>query len=254
MTEAEWLKATDPTPMLEFLRGPSSTEMMNVNGNQVPFVVYRESRASDRRLRLFAIACCRQLSHLLSENCPTALEVTENYADGRVTEADLNAANSAVGREAMEAFNAAVAVAVEAGRNETQHPGIRAIHGHGAVLATSAAGPVDALNAAENAVAHMPGEGKRAGRRMQSRLLRDLFGLLLFRPVRLDPSWLAWNDRTVVKLAQGIYEERAFDRLPMLADALEEAGCKDADILDYCRGPGPHVRGCWVVDLILGKQ
>jgi hypothetical protein len=55
-------------------------------------------------------------------------------------------------------------------------------------------------------------------------------------------------------LAQGIYDERAFERLPILADALEDAGCTDAAILVHCRGPGPHVRGCWVVDLILGKQ
>jgi hypothetical protein len=58
----------------------------------------------------------------------------------------------------------------------------------------------------------------------------------------------------VVRLAQGIYEDRAFDRLPVLADALEEAGCDNAEILSHCRGPGPHVRGCWAVDLSLGKE
>jgi hypothetical protein len=57
----------------------------------------------------------------------------------------------------------------------------------------------------------------------------------------------------VVKLAQAIYDDRAFDRLPILADALEDAGCHDAGILAHCRGPGPHVKGCWVVDLLLGK-
>jgi hypothetical protein len=65
---------------------------------------------------------------------------------------------------------------------------------------------------------------------------------------------LTWNDGIVIKLAQAIYEERAFDRLPILADALEEAGCSDTEILAHCRGPGPHVRGCWVVDLLLGKE
>jgi hypothetical protein len=58
----------------------------------------------------------------------------------------------------------------------------------------------------------------------------------------------------VDRLASHIYDSRAFDRLPILADALEEAGCKDAEILAHCRGPGPHVRGCWVVDLVLGKE
>jgi hypothetical protein len=63
-----------------------------------------------------------------------------------------------------------------------------------------------------------------------------------------------WNESTVTELAQAIYTDRAFDRLPILADALEEAGCTDAAILEHCRGPGPHVRGCWVVDLLLGKE
>jgi hypothetical protein len=86
----------------------------------------------------------------------------------------------------------------------------------------------------------------------QSRLLRDVQGNP-FRPVAVEPGWLAWNDGTVVKLAQGIYEERAFDRSPILADALEEAGCTDADLLGHLRSPGPHVRGCWALDLVLGK-
>ena len=69
--------------------------------------------------------------------------------------------------------------------------------------------------------------------------------------VALDPNWLT---STVVALARGIYEERAFDRLPILADALEDAGCDSADLLAHCRGDGPHVRGCWVIDVLLGKE
>ena len=87
----------------------------------------------------------------------------------------------------------------------------------------------------------------------QVSLVRDLFGNAL-RPITHDPAWSVWNDRTVVRLAESIYTERAFDRLPILADALEDAGCTDAAVLEHCRGPGPHVRGCWVVDLLLGKE
>ena len=87
----------------------------------------------------------------------------------------------------------------------------------------------------------------------QASWLRDVFGNP-FRPVRVAPAWLAWSGGTVPKLAQAIHEERAFDRLPILADALEEAGCTDADLLALCRGSRPHVRGCWAIDLILGKQ
>jgi hypothetical protein len=72
--------------------------------------------------------------------------------------------------------------------------------------------------------------------------------------VTIPPSSLVWNDGTVVKLAQGIYDDRAFDRLPVLADALEEAGCDNAEILSHLRGSGPHVRGCWAVDLLTGRS
>ena len=84
----------------------------------------------------------------------------------------------------------------------------------------------------------------------QCDLLRDIFGNP-FRSVTIETSWLT---PAVVTRAQGIYDNRDFDRLPSLGDALEEAGCHDADILAHCRGPGPHVRGCWAVDLVLGKE
>jgi hypothetical protein len=80
-------------------------------------------------------------------------------------------------------------------------------------------------------------------------LIREVFGNP-FRRIRVNPAWLT---STVTELARGIYEEGAFDRLPILADALQDAGCEDADILDHCRSAGPHVRGCWVVDLVLGN-
>jgi hypothetical protein len=80
--------------------------------------------------------------------------------------------------------------------------------------------------------------------------LRDIVGNP-FRPVAIDP---AWRTSTVVGLATAIYAERAFDRLPILADALEDAGCDQLDLLAHCRSDGPHVRGCWAVDLVLGKS
>ena len=81
-------------------------------------------------------------------------------------------------------------------------------------------------------------------------LLRCIFGNP-FRPIVADPAWLT---PTVQAIAAAIYQDRAFDRLPILADALEEAGCTNADVLLHCRQPGEHVRGCWVVDLVLGKK
>ena len=81
-------------------------------------------------------------------------------------------------------------------------------------------------------------------------LFRDIFGNP-FRPVTAAPRWLT---PTAVALARSIYESRTFDRMPILADALEDAWCDDADLLAHCRGDGPHVRGCWAVDLVLGKE
>ena len=88
-----------------------------------------------------------------------------------------------------------------------------------------------------------------AGKRRGS-ILRDIFGNP-FRPVTAEPSWLT---STVVALAEGIYEGRAFDGMPILADSLQDAGCNNEDVLNHCRQPGTHVRGCWVVDLLLGKK
>ncbi|MDY3554487.1 hypothetical protein R5W24_003611 [Gemmata sp. JC717] len=91
------------------------------------------------------------------------------------------------------------------------------------------------------------GEAEQA---QQLALIREVFGNP-FRRLALAP---AWQSETVLALARGIYADRAFDRLPILADALQDAGCADADALAHCRGPEPHVRGCWVVDMVLGKE
>jgi hypothetical protein len=85
--------------------------------------------------------------------------------------------------------------------------------------------------------------------RIQAPLLRDIVGNP-FRPVSFDP---VWRTDTTVSLAKHVYGSRDFSAMPILADALQDAGCDSPDILSHCRGPGPHVRGCWVVDLVLGK-
>ena len=135
------------------------------------------------------------------------------------------------------------------------------------IAAAAACGPGDAvagaieaaLEAAKQDGANRAGGYVGAGivgnveRRCQAALLRDVFGPLAFRRVALDPSWLAWNDGSVRKMSQAVHDDRAFDRLLLLADALEDSGCTDAGVLSHCRNGGEHVRGCWVVDLLLGK-
>src|SRR5262249_3287151 len=94
---------------------------------------------------------------------------------------------------------------------------------------------------------------RAAERRAQGDLLRDVFGYL-FRPPAVVPPWRRRHGGPGARLAAAVHDERAYDRLPILADALEDAGCADADILEHCRSGGEHVRGCWVVDLLLGKE
>jgi hypothetical protein len=86
----------------------------------------------------------------------------------------------------------------------------------------------------------------------QADLLRDIVGFPGRMPA-VKPAWLTWDGGTVRKLAQTIDEEQSFAQLPVLADALEDAGCGEEMLLGHCRGPGPHVRGCWAVDVLLGR-
>lgn len=223
MTEAKWLTCNDPQPMLVFLRG----------------------KASKRKLRLFEVACCRRIWHLLTdERSRRLVEVAEQYADGHpIPPGPLeSAAMEAVCRFSTESALFAAARAA-----------VKTIWDHSpdSPYPNSSHPPMvrDALAIAGNAAEAVPSEPP-----VQAALLRDVFGNP-FRPKPILPSvWLAWNDSTIPKLAQTIYDDRAFDRLPILADALEEAGCTNADMLDHCRQPGEHVRGCWVIDLILGKE
>jgi hypothetical protein len=249
MTEAEWLACTDPMPMLDFLRG----------------------KASARKLRLFACACCRTVWFSISEVFREAIRVGEEHADGRATDAELGAAVSAAHRVRRGRNNLERAVydaARSSGNALVMAQRIAVVAQRIAQVVARAAAP-NPSHTAESRVVNgqvvteeIPPNADRlvwnatyaSQLRLESSLLRDSVGSLPFRPINLEVEVLTWKDGTVVKLAQGIYNDRAFDGLPILADALEEARCTDPAMLDHCRGPGPHVRGCWVVDLLLGKS
>jgi hypothetical protein len=244
MTEAEWLDCTDPETMLEFLRG----------------------KASRRRMRLFAVACCRRIWHLLvHEESRRAVEVAERYADGLAGEderRDAYAAAAAVcsypseeltDPEAIDSYATEAALCAVFGDDD--YPPIPTYATTCAIAAARAS--ANAVRCAAGVSAdgdkdEAEGVADRAyeeGLKDRSDLVREVFGNP-FRPVAFDPTWLAPE---VVALARFIYDERAFDRLPILADALEEEGCGNEDILDHCRGSGEHARGCWVIDTILGS-
>jgi hypothetical protein len=257
MTEREWLDSEDLRPMLAWLRG----------------------RASERKLRLFACACCRRVWHLLHHPVSrAAVCVAELYAEDGRTEQHLAQAQA----EASAAARAAVdrVSSIWLGSGGPSYRWARAEMDRKAAEAAAAVAVPSAWDAALTVPFWVEDAGvgitawplldphcggwrheiykelrrlRGAARTACCELLRDVFGPL---PVRGIPAlrwWLAWEDGVVARLAQGIYHEGAFERLPILADALEDAGCTSADILEHCRGPGPHVRGCWVLDLLLEK-
>lgn len=221
MTESEWLACAEPGPMLEFLRG----------------------KASDRKLRLFAVACCRSVWRWIKRReLQRAVEASESFEDGLISQKKLAAieqrvqqlladlsfeAQTCMSKKIYAARDAARAVAIAASAQVTSETASRAAAAVRDVFAWTP---------------YMP--------KGQGSFVREIFGNP-FRSLVHVPAWLAWNSGTVVNLARTIYAERRFD---ILADALEEAGCENPDILAHCRGPGEHVRGCWVVDLILGKK
>jgi hypothetical protein len=191
------------------------------------------ARFGERKQRLFACACCRAIWALVDDDkARNAVEVAERFADGGARAGQLSAAYRKAAR-VTSAANKAALISAEASLTPSL---------------TSAA-IVCALDAvampAKDVAAAFAAENNR-----QLHLLHCIFGNP-FRPVALDPEW---RTSTVVQLAQGIYDDRAFDRLPILADALQDAGCDNEDVLSHCRDTGPHARGCWVVDLILGKS
>ena len=259
MTEGEWVACTRPEPMLRFLLGTDEPRVADIKA-------FPGCRASGRKLRLFACACYGRVRHLLpGPLAQAAVEVAERFADGVGTAEELEGADARLWealevlearwrasrgdeRTALQPTHEALALALQVTRPEAAKAAYYACSN--AHLAAAAIANPDAL----------PGDrafyaSQLAEERGQADLLRDVLGPLPFRPVAIDPAALCWYGGSVVRLARRVYEERKFEWLPVLADALEEAGCQDKDILRHCREQGGiHVRGCWCVDLVLGKQ
>jgi hypothetical protein len=246
MTEAEWLKCDDPLKMLMWLR----------TQGRVP-----RFKSGRRKLRLFASACCRRLwDHLPNDACRRAVEINERHADGLAAKADLVAAWEATENQVRELeTNLPLAPPREQKRLLTPLFLNRMVNWALHERAWLAAVPTSntAVDSAALLAAGHPGIGSSTfakalpvERRAQSDLLRDIFGNP-FGPSTVQAAWLTWNDRTIPRIARAIYDDRAFDRLVILADALEDAGCSDTAILAHRREPGEHVRGCWLLDLLL---
>jgi hypothetical protein len=259
VTEADWDRCGDPLQMLLFLG--------------------RCGKLYPRKVRLWACACVRRAWHLLPDStCRAAVEVTERYAEhqGEWTRAAWEPAFLAGvaardswstllegGTAGIEAIKAAWAAALVApGHEETAVDlggGDIAVVGQRAVEI----GRVDdATAAAAKALAYASPRPSPAAyeavyaaeRAVQCHLLRDSIRPFAAGPVSLDAALVQTRDGLVRRLARALYDEQRFEEMPVLADALEEAGCRDELLLSHCRGPGPHARGCFVLDALLGME
>jgi hypothetical protein len=251
MTKSEWLNASDPSPMLSFLKATGG--------------------ARDRRLRLLACAAVRKgaWSLLTDERSREAVEARERYEEGLLSATELKGPQ-------LEAWRVLAAVC------DAKSPVVDAVRA--AAEAAGQPGPSVAMRirvaedqsvwwretermwayetehwtervlqyAARAATGAMEGLAWTGERARQADLVRCIFGLRPEKSLRIDAGWLSWNAGTVVKLARSIYDEGRWDEMGVLADALMEAGCQDETILEHCR-KGLHARGCHVVDGLLGR-
>lgn len=203
LTAADWLDFTDCKRLLRFL----------------------PLRGHQRKLRLLACACCRQVwSELTDAASRQAVEMAERCADGLCTPVELG-----------EARAAALAALTQ----------VEAWAWTGADAASRTAEPC-ALEAVDWTLQRLPQVAPRT-----TGIARDLLGDF-FHAIPVPEEWLDSNGGVVRKMAEAIYHNHDFGSMPILADALEEAGCADPVLLSHCRWPAPHYRGCWVLDTLLG--
>jgi hypothetical protein len=191
-------------------------------------------RASHRKLRLAAVACVRQVWTLLADRWSReAVETAERFVDRTADRHDFAVARTGAEEAVLWA--------------EKNAPG-DALHAARAAAAVTLDDPAQAVRWAATHSGRVLGEDSGT---LLCGLLRDVFGNP-FRPVPFEPSWLG-RDAEIKLLARSLYDGRRFAELTTLAEALAAEKCREAAILDHCRGPGPHVRGCWVLDLLTGR-
>jgi hypothetical protein len=226
MTEAEWMTSCNFPELL---------------------AVFRKN-TGERKKFLFACACCRCVWHLLPDDCRRLVDTVERYADGLASASELVSLMDGFDPHEQNfqalAGGSQAAQAVSSLGWRWRFRRFAASYGDLMVDQVS-------RSAAEALAKSVPWADARQA---EAELLRDIVGIP-FRPALPLPRFvLAWNDGTVFRIAQGTYEEWASGRLPILADALLDAGCDNEELIGHCRSAGPHVRGCWAVDLVLGKS
>jgi hypothetical protein len=209
------------------------------------------NRIDQRKQRLFACACVRSVWHnLRDERLRAIVELSEEVADGRASLERLERATGPLTRSVLDFSSvltdpsvAAMAAAYQLGRGAS-------FINQAIALTLLSAAPCVPTGTPTGPTPPDP-EAQKAHARLLAHLFRDTVGNP-FRPVALHLDWLAWDGGTVRRLAETMYEERRYQDLPVLADALEEAGCDEPEVLAHLRGGGIHARGCWALDLARG--
>ena len=253
MTDAEWLACDNPMPMLEFVSG----------------------RLTPRKATLYVCAGLRCVWDLLYDGASReAVSVAERAADGAASEEEIREATyyaeaptfgldfdpefirqqRTEGRGDDEGVRRLLEMGVY--KEEDLHSGDELIGDervrqrllYAAHIAYHCLSVARGRRLWEHLLEHLSAQAEWP----RGWLVREIVGNP-FHPVTVSTAWLVWDGGTVPRLAQAIYADRAFDRLPVRADALEDAGCTDTRLLAHCRSGGQHVRGCWAVDLLLGK-
>jgi len=246
MTETEWLACTDPQPMLAHLG----------------------RKASQRKVRLFAVACCRRVwPSLEHEEFRDAVRKAESFADGLADRAEMLAAHEkarAIFVTLHGSDNGPGAALTASGfpgppksfmqrvADTLDDPWWEDEFDKGDPLAPALVTARHAARAAADIQGErnvLDGPARIAEHREQTALIHCLFG----NPFRPRPVCDGWLTPELTALADGIYAQRDFNRMPLLADALEASDCKNADLIEHCRSGREHARGCWVVDLLLGR-
>ena len=243
MTEEEWLSATDPLAMCDFVR--ESTHHWKTRW--LGWVKAKRFRISDRKWRLLELACCQHLAARVDHPwLHELLPLARRFAEGRLSARGLTEALEKITRWLSYLYDhlpdhPSLAVA-EAARNSATAVGrmfAATPPGDGNVLWLTAR--ATGANDLDTELRH------------QVHFVRDILGNP-FRPESLDPAWLRFNRGIAEHLAREIDERAAYREMPVLGDALEDAGCERDPILAHCRTAKVHVRGCWVIDLLLGRD
>lgn len=259
---AEWNACIDPATMLTFLTYHLRKRRSEKN---IPDLglgrINRSDQILQRKLRLVACGFCRRLWHDLPDGeFRRAIEQTEQYADGKISVAKLVEARQKLAanvlpfeRVTREKMHRAITNAMRTYDQEDVgrllYVGLSTAWEVGEIEAapraiwTAVEPQWDAYVIARNSVSNSESQKLRAN------LLRDVIPNPFNEP-KVKPEWMSWNSETIRRLAETIYAEHRFGDMPILADALEEAGCDDPALLDHCRDLGPHIRGCWAVDLL----